>query len=122
MKNSTYLYGQAEASKNVIGGIGGSGGSGGIGGSRGIGGNRGSGGIGGSRGTGDLSTGGGVTGVTGGSTGVEDLEQKDMGWAGSESRGSTEYISVSNILNMSLRFLGGPAAPPHPGPLPETLA
>ncbi|KAG5526783.1 hypothetical protein RHGRI_032897 [Rhododendron griersonianum] len=79
LKNSTYLYGQAEASKNVIGGIGGSGNSGSTGGSQGIGVKQGSGDIGGSRGTGGLSTGGGVMGVTSAGTWVEDLEPKDVG-------------------------------------------
>ena len=123
---STYSCRHAEASEKGIVGIGGSGGKGGIGGSGGNGGNDGNGGIGGSPGTGgSLKGGGDTTGVTGAGTGLVDLGQNDIGWAGWVSKGSTVYISMSNILNMSLRFWAGPAAAlqlVEPCPLPETCA
>lgn len=69
---------------------------------------------------------GGVTGAgTGTGTGPEDLEQDCMGWEGWARRGSTAYISMSNILNMSLGFWAGPAPSPQPiepCTLPETRA
>lgn len=55
----------------------------------------------------------------------DDVGQKDMGLAGWVRRESTAYISISNILNISLSCCGGPAmAPQSDGPwlLPESCA
>lgn len=61
----------------------------------------------------ELVGGGKVTGLAevGGDEGVE--LQEDIGWAGWEIRGSTVYIAISNMLNISLTGLGEPKIAPH---------
>ncbi|PON83426.1 hypothetical protein TorRG33x02_208410, partial [Trema orientale] len=123
------------ASKKGAGGIGGRGGNGGR---RGSGGSLKTGDGGGFAGvtgatTGfglaDVSgaaTGGGLAGVTGAGTGSVDFGQFCIGWEGCESNESAAYISMSNILNISLSFCAGPAAAEQPDseawPLSDTCA
>ncbi|GER42327.1 hypothetical protein STAS_19093 [Striga asiatica] len=92
--SETLVSGQAEASKKGAGGNLGTGGEGG----------------------GSRVTGGGMAGATGPGPGPgpDDFGQKGMGSAGWASNGSTVYISILNMLNMSLKFLTGPAAGPQP--------
>lgn len=72
------------------------------------------------------TTGDGFAGVTGAGTGLVDFGQFSIGCAGCESKESAAYISMSNILNISLSFWDGPAGAEQrdsePWPLSETCA